>query len=266
MTPAQILKPYQIFDPAPAVEGVEEPPVHDEIQRDVIMLNGPPGCGKTHLVDYLKKRFGPKLGVVVPSSALYSMMRVCGLPETHLEYGEFKRIPYGRERLIAASTVFRKYNADIFSIQTLTSETWLTKPLIVVDNTGFEDEILFYSRYAKRKLLIEIIYPHGHETLGKTLIDAYDKAHRGATQWPGDSRFGLVSNKTLPLKSHEAAAFISSEWAMRGIDRFVFNGEGHHPDKFLARLRPTAFGTLHEMAKDHWMQPPVMQDLFDCKE
>ena len=34
MTPAQILKPYQIFDPTPAVEGVEAPPVHDEIMRD----------------------------------------------------------------------------------------------------------------------------------------------------------------------------------------------------------------------------------------
>lgn len=265
MTPAQILKPYQIFDPSPAVEGLEPPPVHDEIMRDVIMLNGPPKCGKTHFVDYLKKRFGPKVGVVVPSSVLYSMMRMCGLPETHLEYNEFKRIPFGRERLIAAATVFRRHDVDVFSIQTLTSETWLTKPLIVVDNTGFSDEIHFFSRYANRKVLTEIIYPHGHESLGKMQISAFDSAHLGASQWPGDSRFGLVHNRDLPLKRHEAAAFISSEWAIKALDRFIFNGEGHEPSKFLPRLRDTAFGTIHAMAQKHWIQSPVIGDLFDCE-
>ena len=256
-----ILRPYQTFDSTPIIEEFELD--HDykpQSFRSVIMLSGPPGSGKTsQMRSLLESKFGDTAQTLVPSSLLYAMMRVCGLPETHLSYESFKLLPLGRERLIAASNRFRSYETDIYGKATLSRVKPDRNKIVIIDNVGFQDEIDFYGRLAVDPLLIELQLPFAilpQSQLARPYLDATLTGGR----WTHDSRFSLAKYATETLGTRNSIAFINSSAAKTLLDRYIFN----RASPMSSGLAGTAFGNLHRVWRDA-VETGVIGDLFDHK-
>ena len=216
---------YHLFDDTPAVEELHaidsKVRAGKTMHRHVIALSGPPASGKSHLVKFLVEKFERNIGVVYPSESLYALMRLCGLPETHLSYKEFKSLPYGRERLITAAARFREIDDDIFSRMSLTQSAWENNDVIIVDNTGFEGELDFFSRVSKSIVLIGLMIPYGVDPKSTLASDHHTAAMRNLT-WPGDSRRSLLTYQGSPLKPDQVLAYQDSTAAVKTLSETVF--------------------------------------------
>jgi len=193
-----------------AVKGFED--VEPLSQPDVILLNGPAGSGKGWLGEWLQSDES-NLDCVryFPTEKLYQLMRLQELPMTReLSYDEFKTLPYGRERLIAASHVFRQVDLHVFNRMITNSRAYQESKLAVIDNVGFVNELEWFQNHSNRCALLTIVQP-AKET--KRCGD-YERIAMFGDQYPDDSRFALENPGGHHLRCYDSD---QAKWAIQQL-------------------------------------------------
>ena len=237
-----ILQPYQTFDLTPLIEEYGDGEIDTCPILGVIAISGPPRSGKTRAVRaLLESEFGESIRTVVMTEYLYACMRLCSLPETHLSYEEFKALPLGRERLIAASNRIKTLGQDLYMTMALSKNK---AQYLLVDNCGFSHEIDFLKTLCADTVLLEVVLPFGIEHSGRD-AKPFHEAFANGTRWPMDSRFSLSRYAQKTLGPHHVYTAVDSVAACQILSKYVFNREEQSPG-----IANTTFGTLFRIKRD----------------
>jgi len=152
----------------------------------VIGLNGPPHSGKGWLIENVLSGLIPDAIVMRPSDELFGMMKDEGQIPSHISYQEYKKVPGSRKALIDFATRKRAEDSNVFSRRVTESEKYRNARVVIVDNLGFEDELIWFGCCASQLLVIRIDAPFEAEEPRKS------RSRRGKGHWPGDSRQPLT--------------------------------------------------------------------------
>lgn len=238
--------PYQIFNLSPLWDALTDAvPSQPAKKKGIVLLSGPPGAGKsTHLAPFLQNKLGGKrrTAILRPIDTVYTCARILGLPETHLEYAEFKRLPLARERLMAVSTRLRQAISPDFTLSMLhrTSE-WKDSDFIIIDNAGMNSEVDYFVGMADTVALLELMLPFDVPPSNSRIrgvntpnpkADPYFSAVNTGRRWPGDTRVPLGRYATsVALGPENVMVKLNSPAAIKDLSEIMSIKYASRPGK-----------------------------------
>ena len=126
----------------------------------VVALNGPPGSGKGWLTENVLKELIPDAVLCKPSDYLYGMMIIDGLIPDDMPYDKYKELPYARASLIEYATAKRAEDPNTFSKKVTDSIRYNRARVVILDNFGFDDEVLHFHQHSNPLLVLRLDTQH----------------------------------------------------------------------------------------------------------
>lgn len=229
-----VLEPYTEWKPnlEEILEelGLERNQRSQHEQPDVLFLNGPAHSGKGFITEKLEE-IGFDFAAISLPKLTYMAMQAAGLPDTQHEYETFKALPYGRDRIIAASESAKKTAGIEFNCELVAAHPkYQQGKLILWDNVGFPYELEFVKWHSNTWAGIRFIQVYTQRGfVDPIIVERID----GSAHWENDSRG--------PVDHDQVALFHNSTEALRVIASLVnhrAHGDGNRTGEWAERRNP----------------------------